>query len=253
MSAFLQAFKKQFSSQKNGYYAQVEALTVVKKDTESVRPFALKVEQLVEKGWCNENASTFSLKCNENFTKGLPRNPNNFANKRQAQHTSTVLEPPLPSHTLVKLVDAEDIANDKIRTQDLTLEVNCITNQLQSQNLDTQQSEQLMFTQPRDHKITNTNLQIKNIAHIVIKHITPSQLVSKSIEMMKTKETHEIDLNHLHKNHLYNTFALLLMKTTRTERLNLHTFLIDTVVEVHHVLVIQIGTFHHNIDIVLIL
>ena len=54
--AFVQAFKKQFSSQKNAYYAQVEALNLSKKDNETVRHFALKVQQLVEKGWCNENA-----------------------------------------------------------------------------------------------------------------------------------------------------------------------------------------------------
>ena len=51
------------------------------------------------------------------------------------KHISTVLEPSLPFHTLVKLVHVEYIANDKIRTHDLTLEVNCIVNQLQSQNL----------------------------------------------------------------------------------------------------------------------
>ena len=45
--AFVQAFKKQFSSQKNGYYAQVEALNLSKKDNETVRHFALKVQQLV--------------------------------------------------------------------------------------------------------------------------------------------------------------------------------------------------------------
>ena len=71
--AFVQAFKKQFSSQKNAYYAQVEALNLTKKDNETVRHFALKVQQLVEKGWCNENASTINLKCNEIFTKGLPK------------------------------------------------------------------------------------------------------------------------------------------------------------------------------------
>ena len=65
--AFVQAFKKQFSSQKNSYYDQVEALDYTKKDNEKVRHFALKVQQLVEKGWCNENASTI-------FTKGLPKN-----------------------------------------------------------------------------------------------------------------------------------------------------------------------------------
>ena len=41
--AFVQAFKKQFSSQKNAYYAQIEALNLTKKDNETVRHFALKV------------------------------------------------------------------------------------------------------------------------------------------------------------------------------------------------------------------
>ena len=114
--AFVQAFKKQFSSQKNAYYAQVEALSLSKKN--NVRHFALKVQQLVEKGWCNENASTINLKCKEIFYKGTSQKPKDFANKRQVKHTSTVLKPSIPFHTLVKLVDAEDIANDKIRTHD---------------------------------------------------------------------------------------------------------------------------------------
>ena len=148
--AFVQAFKKQFSSQKNAYYAQVETLSLIKKDNETVRHFALRVQQLVEKGWCNENASTINLKCNEIFTKRLPKNLKDFANKRHVKHTSTTLEPSIPFHTLVKLVDAEDIANDKIRTHDLTLEVNNITKQLQTQSLHSQQPDQVMFTQPRD-------------------------------------------------------------------------------------------------------
>ena len=148
--AFVQAFKKQFSSQKNAYYAQVEALNLTKKDNETVRHFALKVQQLVEKGWCNENASTINLKCNEIFTKGLPKNLKDFANKRQVKHTSTVLEPSIPFHTLLKLVDAEDIANDKIRTHDLALEINNITKQLNTQTLDHSSQEQLMYTQPKD-------------------------------------------------------------------------------------------------------
>ena len=57
-------------------------------------------------------------------TKGLSKNLKVFANKRQVKHTSTVLEHSIPFHTLVKLVDAEDIANDKIKTLDLALEVN---------------------------------------------------------------------------------------------------------------------------------
>ena len=147
---FVQAFKKQFSSHNNAYYAQDEALNLSNKDNETVRHFALKVQQLVEKGWCNENASTINLKCNEIFTKRLPKNLKDFANKRQVKNTSTVLEPSIPFHTLVKLVDAEDIANDEIRTQDLTLEINNITKQLHTQTLNPSSQEQLMFTQPKD-------------------------------------------------------------------------------------------------------
>ena len=148
--AFVQAFKKQFSSQKNAYYGQVETLNLTKKDNETVLHFALKVQQLVEKGWFNDIASTINLKCNVIFTKGHPKNLKDFSNKRQVKHTSTVLEPSFPLHTLVKLVDAEDIANDKIRTHDLALELNNITNHLQTQIFDSSQQEQLMFTQLRD-------------------------------------------------------------------------------------------------------
>ena len=76
--AFVHAFKKQFFSQKNAYYAQVDALNLSKQDNETVRHFALKVQQLVKKGWRNENASTINLECNEIFTKGLPKNLRDF-------------------------------------------------------------------------------------------------------------------------------------------------------------------------------
>ena len=70
-----------------------------------------------------------NLTCNEIFKKGLPKNLKDFANKRQVKHTSTVLEPTISFHTLVKLVDAEDIEIDKSRTHDLALEVNNIRKQ----------------------------------------------------------------------------------------------------------------------------
>ena len=144
----------------------------------------------------------------------------------------------------MKLVDAEAIANDKMRTHDLT-------NQLQSQNLDTQQSEQLMFTHSRVPK-NKHKPAYKKLALIVIEQITPSQLVSKNIEIMKTKETHKLDII-LHNSHMYDTFAPLRVKITLTEQRILQIPLIDTAVEVHYVIVIQIETFHHNLDIVLIL
>ena len=77
-NSFVQIFKKQFSSQKTAYYAQVEAMSLMKKDNETVRHFALRVQQLVKKGWCNENAATINLKNNEIFTKGLPKKLKRF-------------------------------------------------------------------------------------------------------------------------------------------------------------------------------
>ena len=76
------------------------------------------------------------------------------------KHTATVLEPSICFHTLVKHVDAEDVAKEKVRTLDRTLEVKHITKQLQTQTLDSSQQEQIMFTQPRD-PLTRTNLHIK--------------------------------------------------------------------------------------------
>ena len=69
---FLYRHLKTFSSQKNAYYAQIEALSLVIKYNEAVRHFALKVQQLIEKGCCNESASTINLKCKEILTKGHP-------------------------------------------------------------------------------------------------------------------------------------------------------------------------------------
>ena len=67
--AFVQAFKKQFASQKNAYYAQLEALNLTKKGNETVRHFALNVQQL------DENASTTKLKCNEIIHKRTSQKP----------------------------------------------------------------------------------------------------------------------------------------------------------------------------------
>ena len=61
-------FKSNSLLKKKAYYAQVETLNLSKNDNETVRHIALKVQQLVEKGWCNANSSTINLKCNEIFT-----------------------------------------------------------------------------------------------------------------------------------------------------------------------------------------
>ena len=250
-SAFVQAFKKQFSSQRNAYYAQVEALTLVKKDNETVRHFAFKIHQPVETNCCKENASTINLECNEIFTQGLPKNFEDFANKRQMKHTSTVLEPSIPFHTLVKLVDAEDFANDRKRTHDFTLEVNSITNQLQSQNLETQQSEHIMFTQYRDNNKHKPAYE---------KYCSYCHRTNNSISACFKKQRDDGDKRdaYARSKSPRKSFVLHFRSSSREHNSyrkipNLQNLMINTVVEVHHVIVIQIAIFHHKLDIVLTL
>ena len=146
-NSFVQLFKKQFSSQKTAYYAQVEAMSLMKKDNETVR---LRVQQLVKKGWCNENAATINLKSNEIFTKGLPKKLKDFAHKRQVKHVSTLLEPSIPFHTLVRHVDSEDIANEKIRTNDLALEINKVSLEDDTNKKEFEHDDHIMVTQSGD-------------------------------------------------------------------------------------------------------
>ena len=148
-NSFVQLFKKQFSSQKTAYYAQVEAMSLMKKDNETVRHFAVRVQQLVTKGWCNENAATINFKNIEIFTEGFPKKFEDFAHKRQVKHVSTLLEPSIPFHTLVRHVDPEDIANEKVRTHDLALEINKIS--IDNDNNDEElQHDHIMVTQSGD-------------------------------------------------------------------------------------------------------
>ena len=48
-------------------------MSLMKTNNVTVHHFALRVQQLVEKGWCNENAATINLKNIEIFTKGLAK------------------------------------------------------------------------------------------------------------------------------------------------------------------------------------
>ena len=128
-SSFLQIFKKQFYSQQHAYHAQIESYSLVKKDTENVRHYALKVETLVRQGWYIEYPSTINLKCNEIFNRGLPKKKEDFANKRQVKHISSSLEPSIPFHSLVNMV--EDITLEKIKSQELSLEINNLSNAFQ--------------------------------------------------------------------------------------------------------------------------
>ena len=98
---------------KHAYHAQREELSLVKKENEHVRYYALKVETLVKQGWYIEYPSTINLKCNAIFTRGLPKILKDFANKLQIKHKSSSLEPSISVHSLVNMVDSEDITLKK--------------------------------------------------------------------------------------------------------------------------------------------
>ena len=70
-----------------------------------------------------------------------------FAHERNVKPKSTVMEPHIPIHTLVKLVDAEDITNETVRTLHLSIEMNIVTSELESQN--------------SSAEIYDTNLEVK--------------------------------------------------------------------------------------------
>ena len=60
------------------------------------------------------------------------------------------METSIPFDSLVKLVDAEDITNEKIRTNDLPLKANIVSSNMQSQNLSSETCDsnlEVMFTQ----------------------------------------------------------------------------------------------------------
>ena len=85
----------------------------------------LESKQLVKKGWCNKIVTTINRKNTEISQKDYLKK--DFAHKRQVEYISTLLEPSITFHTLIRHVDSEDIANEKIRTNDLALEINKVS------------------------------------------------------------------------------------------------------------------------------
>ena len=66
-SAFVSAFKKLFSPLHFMFKLKVELHQ--KKETETVRQYAVRVRKIVKKGWCNASAAPISLKCNETVSR----------------------------------------------------------------------------------------------------------------------------------------------------------------------------------------
>ena len=149
---FLHSKKDKFFKE-NCIYEQVEAQVLMKEETENVRQYVLKVQQLVESGWCKESAATINFKFNAIFTRGLPKTLEDFIHKPQVKHEPTVLELFVPFDLLVKFVVAEDITNEKIRTFGLPLEINDATSETEPQNLSSEKCDpnhEIIFTQPTD-------------------------------------------------------------------------------------------------------
>ena len=190
-------------------------MSLMKKDNETVRHFALRVQQLVKKGWCNENAATINLKNIEIFTKRLPKKLEDFAHKRQVKHVSTLLEPSIPFHTLVRHVDSEDIANEQIRTNDLALEINKVSLEDDTNKKEFEHEDHIMCTQSGDLKNKSKPAYRKYCSYCHKKFIV-FQIVIKNNVMTNTRNTitkdHEL-LNNL----LYNIFAVNLLILKKIE------------------------------------
>ena len=103
---------------------------------------------------------------------------------------------------LFDCVDSEDIANEKIRTNDLALEINKMS--IDNDNNDKElEHDHIMFTQPGDPN-NKSKSAYKNIVIIVIKTITVFQIVTKNNVMKNTKNI-EIRDQELPNNRSYNT------------------------------------------------
>ena len=134
----------------------------------------------------------------------------------------------------MEIVDAKGIANDKIRTHDLTLEVKNFANQLQSRNFEQPNHKQNNLCLP-NHEILTTkqNLDLKSIV---------------LTEVMMINEKHMLD-KKIHKILKYNIFVPL--PTTEqnvmtTDQLNTP---IDIAVEVNQEKVVLTGKILRRKDI----
>ena len=121
--------------------------------------------------------------------------------RRQVKHVSTILEPSIPFHTLVRHVDSEDIAK-KIRTNDLALEINKISMEDDTNNKESEHDHiRLLILKTQ---IIKVNQPTKNIVLFVIKTIMVFQIVIKNNVMKNIKDLKIRDQEFLN-NPLYST------------------------------------------------
>ena len=129
-----------------------------------------------------------------------------FAHKRQVKHVLTLLEPYIPFHTLVRHVDSEDIGNEKIRTNDLALEINKVSLEDVTNKKELEHEDHIMVTQSGDPN-NKSKPAYKNIVLTVSKITMVFQIVFKNNVTMNTKDI-KIKDQELLNNLLYNTFVV---------------------------------------------
>ena len=105
--------KKKFFHRKLQITHKFKLKPYQKNEPENVRSYAMKIQQIVERGRCKESAATFNINCNENFTRRVQRKLKDIQEKGQIKHKPTAMKPSIPFHTLVKLADAQDITKEK--------------------------------------------------------------------------------------------------------------------------------------------
>ena len=134
--------------------------------------------------------------------KRLPKKLKDFAHKRQVKLVSTLLEPSIPFHTLVRHVDSEDIAHEKIRTNDLAPEINKISieNDINDKELE---PDHIIVSQPGDPN-NKSKPAYKKYCSYCQKTITVFQIAIKNNVTKNTKDL-EIRDQELLNNLLYNT------------------------------------------------
>ena len=117
---------------------------------------------------------------------------------------------------LVRHVDSEDIANEKVRTNDLALEINKVSLEDDTNKKEFEHEDHIMITQSGDPNNKSKPAYRKYFFSIVTKTIIVFQIVIKNNVMMNTKNTitkdHEL-LNNL----LYNIFAANLITLKKIE------------------------------------
>ena len=116
--------------------------------------------------------------------------------------------PSIPFHTLIRHVNFEDIANEKIRPNDLALEINKVSIENNTKNKEPEH-DHIMVTQSGDPN-NKTNQHTKHIVLIARKTIMVFQIVIKNNAMRNFKDIKNRDQELLN-TPLYNIFAVNLV------------------------------------------